>query len=678
MTKNKGTLYKKIIAMLTICIYLMGLVSCSRRNEEPSNSNQITNNQTIGTISNQVKPSENFYKSVTNSLINEKLVRGVMRWNWKIEFEIDTNLEIQDIIRKLIEEEETLADGSMEKNILSIYYCAKGSSKDQVKQWNLLEDVMTNIRTSTTVQDYVNAVADYIHKYGKDNLFCITIAPNQKNTKKNNAYLELPTLSMDQKYYEYRADDYKQFITKVNGFFMLLGKTDSEAKDTVNQLIEFERKFELAKEKAGKYEDSVEEYTTYTTEELAKIFTNINIYELLEHMGLEQEQQIYTKEPKGLLEMMNECLSEESLQLLKDYSMYCIYREFDCGITYEGINSLVTTKDVEESSEVDIQAVWTTTQVMSEEIGELYARQHLSESSREDIKDMIQKIIQQYDKNISELTWMSDITKQEARKKLASIQIELGAPKQIPDYKKNVTIKSVNQGGSLLSNLLEIEQKKTMEAYSKLRQTNSAITWRSPTYAADAYYDEQRNTIFLPAANFQPPFYDEKADYATNLGGIGVLIAHEISHAFDVKGSRYDSDGNQINWWLKEDRDEYLKRAQLVVDYYNSFMMVPGVYVDGEITLDENISDLGAISCVTALLTEEEDFKKLFTNYAYCKAEGFESYSLASEVYLTNAHAHNAIRVNAVLSSNELFYDVYDVVEGDGMYIPPKKRVGIW
>lgn len=680
MKNNKPTILKTIIAILTISILLIGFIACSARNGEYPDYYQVTNKEANGSISNQIKPSEDFYQSINKSLIEEKLTQGFGRWNWKIEFEIDSNNKIQGIIRDLVEMEESLADGSIEKNILSIYYCAKGSSKDQGRQWNLLVDVMRDIRTSTTVQDYVNAVADYTHKYGKDNLFCITIAPDSKNTKEYSAYLELPSLSLEQKSYEHleETEEYKQYVSKANGFFMLLGKTDAEAEYSVKQLIEFEKNFALLKGEMQKYKGTDEEVTTYTSDELAKIITNINVYELLKHMGFEQEQKLYTKESKKLLELMNEYLSEESLQLLKEYSMYCIYREFDCGITYGGMNSESNMDVVEESSEVDIQAVWTTTQVMSEEIGQLYARKYLTDDSKEDIQAMIQDILQQYDKNISKLTWMSDITKQQARKKLASIQVELGSPKQLPEYKQNLLIKSVNQGGSLLSNLLEIEQKKTMEAYSKLQQTNSAITWRSPTYAADAYYDEKQNTIFLPAANFQPPFYDENADYATNLGGVGVLIAHEISHAFDVKGSRYDSDGNQINWWLEEDRDEYLKRTQLVVDYYNSLQMVPGVFVNGDITLDENIADLGAISCVTALLTKEEDLKKLYVNYAYCKAEGFESDDLAALVYLTNDHAHNTIRVNAVLSSNDLFYDVYDVVEKDGMYVPPEKRVSIW
>ena len=199
MKNNKPTILKTIIAILTISILLIGFIACSARNGEYPDYYQVTNKEANGSISNQIKPSEDFYQSINKSLIEEKLTQGFGRWNWKIEFEIDSNNKIQGIIRDLVEMEESLADGSIEKNILSIYYCAKGSSKDQGRQWNLLVDVMRDIRTSTTVQDYVNAVADYTHKYGKDNLFCITIAPDSKNTKEYSAYLELPSLSLEQK-----------------------------------------------------------------------------------------------------------------------------------------------------------------------------------------------------------------------------------------------------------------------------------------------------------------------------------------------------------------------------------------------------------------------------------------------------------------------------------------------
>ena len=201
--------------------------------------------------------------------------------------------------------------------------------------------------------------------------------------------------------------------------------------------------------------------------------------------------------------------------------------------------------------------------------------------------------------------------------------------------------------------------------------------WEVTPQTVNAMYDPLNNEIIFPAAMLQPPFYDCENSDAANMGGIGYVIAHEISHAFDSSGALYDEYGNYNVWWTEEEMEEYQRMSQSIIDYYSNYEIM-GIKVNGELTLMENIADLGAIECITSILGNDKD--------ALDEAFGQMAYGWASEdtaefmVYLLNVdtHAPNKVRVNATLSSCDAFYDTYEIKETDGMYVAPEDRVGIW
>ena len=195
----------------------------------------------------------------------------------------------------------------------------------------------------------------------------------------------------------------------------------------------------------------------------------------------------------------------------------------------------------------------------------------------------------------------------------------------------------------------------------------------------NAYYNPLNNEIVFPAAILQYPFYDKNASKEKNLGGIGAVIGHELTHAFDNVGSQFDEDGQLNDWWTESDYKEFTERSKKVIDYYSNIEVENGKFVNGALTVGENISDLGGIACVIDIAKKIDGYnlKDLFENYA---AIWREVSTTEIKDYLLNndPHAPKKVRVNGVLSQFEEFYKTYGIKPGDKMYVKPEDRVGIW
>ena len=195
----------------------------------------------------------------------------------------------------------------------------------------------------------------------------------------------------------------------------------------------------------------------------------------------------------------------------------------------------------------------------------------------------------------------------------------------------------------------------------------------------NAYYNPSGNEIVFPAGILQEPFYSSEADLATDMGGIGMVIAHEISHAFDSSGAMYDEKGNYKMWWTEEDLKNFRALAGKVADYYDGQEGFEGRFVNGEQTLGENIADLGSLSCITSIVGDDTDgLRALFTRFATIWASKYTDEAMIRRLN-TDVHSPAKVRVNAVLRNTDAFYLAYPQLrEGDKMYLAPEQRVGIW
>lgn len=193
----------------------------------------------------------------------------------------------------------------------------------------------------------------------------------------------------------------------------------------------------------------------------------------------------------------------------------------------------------------------------------------------------------------------------------------------------------------------------------------------------NAYYNPISNEIVFPAAILQPPFYDPKASREENLGGIGAVIGHEITHAFDKRGSQFDKDGNLVNWWTKEDLEKFQKKVDQAADIYSKLEVSPGYYVNGKISTGEIIADLGGLTIAVEIAKKNGlDTKKIFESYAKVwRALTTKEFAIAN---LEDEHPPGIYRVNNIVNQIDQFYEDFNVKEGDPMYVAPKDRLRVW
>ena len=321
---------------------------------------------------------------------------------------------------------------------------------------------------------------------------------------------------------------------------------------------------------------------------------------------------------------------------------------------------------------------------MGEALGKLYVEKHFPAASKARMEKMIANLIEAYRQSITELDWMTADTKKEALAKLAKFSPKIAYPPKWRDYGR-LEVKADDLVGNVeRANTLEHEYQ-----IGKLGKPVDRDEWLMSPQTVNAYYNPVKNEIVFPAAILQPPFFDVTADEAANYGAIGAVIGHEIGHGFDDQGRRFDGDGKLRDWWTPADEAEFQKRAKLLIEQFNAFSPLPGVTVNGELTLGENIGDLGGLAIAhrayrlslggkpAAVIDGLTGDQRFFMGWAQAwRAKAREAY-LQRQV-LSDPHAWAEFRANGPLGNIPAFYEAFSVKPGDKLFIDPAKRVKIW
>jgi putative endopeptidase len=299
---------------------------------------------------------------------------------------------------------------------------------------------------------------------------------------------------------------------------------------------------------------------------------------------------------------------------------------------------------------------------------------------------MIANVIKAFQNRIQVLDWMSDETKAKAVEKLDKFTVKIAYPDEWEDY----SALQIKEGNSYAENMLAVSQWSLNKNISEIGQPVDKSEWGMPPQTVNAYFNPLNNEIVFPAAILQPPFYNYTADEAVNYGGIGAVIGHEISHAFDDSGARFDGDGNVNNWWTDTDLIEFEKRGNALAEQYSAIQVMDSVYINGKFTLGENIGDLGGVlgaydglqlffdangrpEDIDGFTAEQRFFMSWATVWRTLTRED----ALRRQIK-TDPHSPGIQRATQPLKNIDAFYKAFNIKEGDKMYLPEDQRVRIW
>ena len=534
--------------------------------------------------------------------------------------------------------------------------------------------------------------------YSGNSLVGIYIGSDPKNSNEKVVYLGGGALGLpDRDYYldedSASVERREKYVAHVARMLRFTGYDVARSAAAAERVLAFETA--IAEDKLDKVarRNPLNRYNPRSLAQVQAVVPAIAWGELFERIGLKVPDTVIVGEVDYLAHL-GQVLAKADLTTLKDYLRW---QAIDGAASYlstdiDRANWEFYARELRGAKEQrsrEERALATTNRALGEAVGQLYVDEYFPPEAKAQAEELVENLRKAYESRINNLEWMSADTKEQALDKLHSFRVKIGYPDEWKSYAA-VEVESIAEGGSYLGNVLATRKYNFDKDIREARDPVDKDEWFMSPQTVNAYYNPPYNEIVFPAAILQPPFYDYKADAAVNYGGIGAVIGHEISHGFDDQGSRYDKDGNLNSWWTDEDRAAFEARTGKLSAQYSAYEPLPGVNVNGDFTLGENIGDLGGINAaydgLKLHLAEHGDpglidgltpEQRFFLSWGTIWRTKTRDKALEQQV-LTDPHSPGQYRAAGPVVNLQAFYDAFDIDEGDPLYVAPAERVAIW
>lgn len=518
---------------------------------------------------------------------------------------------------------------------------------------------------------------------GNASPFELYVGPDMKDTQHYALNAEVPSLILpDKTYYEdgnEQADAllavYSQMVLKL---FKLAGYEDDFAKATLEGALKFDRSLAPYEKDSTERADYAKDYNRYTFEDFSQLSSNIDLAGFAKQLINATPDQVIVSEPK-FYAALDDLVNDQTFTDMKNW-LFVKRLVGTSGLLSDEARivggeygrALSGSKEPKNQQK---SAYYFATGQFSQVVGLYYAHKYFGEAAKKDVQQMVEKMVAVYQHRLANNDWLSADTKKKAVTKLSTLGIQVGYPDELdPLYKKFV----VDPTESLYENDERFTKIVLADHYSRWGKEVDRTRWEMPAHMVNAYYNPQFNVIVFPAAILQAPFYSLNQNSSENYGGIGAVIAHEISHAFDNNGAQFDEVGNLHNWWTEDDMKHFKALAQEEIDQFDG-LETPAGKVNGKLVVSENIADAGGLSCALAAAKGEDDvdLKAFFLNWSriWRMKSSLEREKLLLSI---DVHSPNVLRANVQPKNLTEFYEVFDIKPGDGMYLPEDQRVNIW
>lgn len=531
--------------------------------------------------------------------------------------------------------------------------------------------------------EFANKIADY-EMAGKPNLFPFGVAPDFMNAQLNVLWAEAPSIILpDTTYYEEGNEKGQELLAtwrkSEEELLAKFGFLAEEIKDYLDKILELDAKlakYVLSREESSEY---VKLYHPYKWEDFTKLASELPLDAIFKQILGQVPDQVIVPEERFWTDFAADYYSEKNWELIKADLIVSAATSFNSYLTDEirvlsgaygrALSGTPQAMDKRKAAYYLAQGAY------SQALGLWYAGEKFSPEAKADVEAKVATMIDVYKSRLETADWLAPATREKAITKLNVITPHIGYPEKLPEtYAKKV----IDENLSLVENAQNLAKISIAHSWSKWNQPVDRSEWHMPANMVNAYYDPQQNQIVFPAAILQAPFYSLEQSSSANYGGIGAVIAHEISHAFDTNGASFDEHGSLNDWWTEEDYAAFKERTDKVVDQFDGLDSY-GAKVNGKLTVSENVADLGGVACALEAAEREADFsaRDYFINFATIwrmKARDEFMQMMAS----VDVHAPGKWRTNVTITNFEEFHKEFDVKEGDGMWRAPEDRVIIW
>jgi putative endopeptidase len=516
--------------------------------------------------------------------------------------------------------------------------------------------------------------------------FGVDVDADMKNTTINALFAGAPGLILpDKTYYEEGHPQAPQLLAifkeMTMTLFTLAGFDAKKAEKITEEALRYDKLLAPHVKSAEENADYSKMYNPESGEEFIKHSQHLDLKKLLIGLIGEIPEKIIVTEP-AYFEKLDTLVNPDTFQEMKSWMLVMTINALTGYLSEEfrqvGGTYSCALSGAPEARPKEKAAFYLASGRFDQIVGDYYGKTYFGEQAKKDVEQMVQRMVGIYQERLSSNTWLSEATREKAIVKLNTLGIHVGYPETIPPIYTQYKVTPVEQGGTLLSNALHFSQLKRKDDYAKWNKPVERDEWEMSADTVNAYYHPFRNIIVFPAAILQAPFYSLEQSSSENFGGIGSVIAHEISHAFDNNGSLFDEYGNLNNWWTEDDRTRFQELADQMIAEFDG-LEIAGGKVNGKLTVSENIADAGGLSCALEAVKKDHDvdLKGFFINWATIwRMKARQEYT---QLLLSiDVHAPNKLRANVQVKNLADFYDTFNIQPTDAMYLAPEKRVRIW
>lgn len=580
--------------------------------------------------------------------------------------------------------------GSVTQQVKDFYKSAMDSTKINKLGVKPLQKDIASIDAITNPDEMMDLIiAEY--KKGNGLLASFYVAPDDKNSNLERAQLHQGGLGLPNKTYYFKTDTagqnliaaYKKYIANI----LNLSTGDKNAAADAEAIFELEKRLADVSKSPVELRDPKANYHLISVKEMEQKAPNFKWSKMLSAFNVNVDT-LLVGQPK-FYAAASKLIASTPIDVWKKYLTFHLVSSYASWLSEDFAQAHFNfySKRLNGQQKPEIRWKRASSLVNSnlgDALGQLYVKKFFPPEAKQYMITLVHNLQKAYAAKIKANDWLSDSTKEKAIEKLNAFTLKIGYPDKWKDY-SSVDISP----DALVQNLENIGKWQFNYNINKLGKPTDKTEWQMTAPTVNAYYNPSFNEIVFPAGILIPPFYSQGADDAVNYGAIGYVIGHEMTHGFDDQGSQYDKDGNLNNWWTKKDRKHYKTITKKVVDLYSSFTVQDSVHVNGELTLGENMADIGGLAIAHAAFEmTPEAHKDTLIDGLTPEQRFFMSCAQVWRIKTrpkrmlfrikNDPHSPEMYRVNGPLSNMESFYKAYGVKPGDKMYRPDSTRIVIW
>ncbi len=682
---------KNILIGILIIVLLQGCTGNAKKTTDTVKKYPAFDVQNMDTT---IKPGDDFFTYTNGTWMKNNPIPADKNSRSSFDELIEKN---RHDIREIIMEAASAKDvqpGSIAEKIGTFYNSGMDSvsiENQGISPLKMFFDKIDSIRSISDVQ----SVGAFFQTYQISPFFYLFSRQDSRNSTSVIAQFYQAGLGLPERDYYFNNDEStrkirEKYLIHLTKMFELLKDKSEVAGKNAETVMKMETQLAKASFTNVENQDPQKTYNKVTIEGLTKLAPDFNWHTYLTQVGYPGLAEINIYQPEFMKEL-NAMMKSVPVEDWKTFLRWQLINSTAAYLSKDFVDQNFDFYNRTLSGQEKMEPRWklvldATSNSLGESIGQLYVQKYFPPVAKQKMIDLVMNLKRSLKQRIENLTWMGPQTKQEALAKLDKMGVKVGYPDKWRDY-SGLTVSS----RSYVLNVLNSQAFEFRYAMDKVGKPVDPNEWGMTPQTVNAYYSPNKNEIVFPAGILQPPFFNMDADDAVNYGAIGMVIGHEMTHGFDNQGRQFDKDGNLRDWWTKEDSKAFDERAAMLIDQYNHFEVLDSAFVNGKLTLGENIADLGgatiAFNAYKLSLEGKEtpkridgftDTQRFFLSYAQIWRTNMRDAELRKRVK-TDEHSPAKVRINGVVYNMPEFYEAFPLVKpGDKLFRAPEQRPVIW